>query len=169
MHQIQATRVEQHLSFTFEKNLVYWETGPLLAGPWTEVKVNMDNNCYWNTAGQDVTFVGLSLEKWRQQEGRDQHSIIADPLFVDPAKGDFRLKPNSPALKIGFEPFDSAQAGVYGDAAWIAKANDATYPPLQWPPDPPAMAIQDGFEKPPSGPSRRAPRSMSRTRATPSK
>ncbi len=37
LHQIQATRVEQHLSFTFEKNIVYWETGPLLAGPWTKI------------------------------------------------------------------------------------------------------------------------------------
>jgi hypothetical protein len=151
MHQVQATRVEEHLSFTFERNLVYWETGPLLAGPWTEVKVSMDNNCYWNAAGREVTFAGMQLEKWQQKEGHDRHSIIADPLFVDPAKGDFRLKPDSPALKIGFEPFDYTKAGVYGDPAWIAKADEATYPPLEWPPDPPAMAIKDGFEKPAVG------------------
>jgi len=147
MHQVQATRVEEHLSFTFERNLVFWETGPLLAGPWTQVQANMDNNCYWNTAGKDVTFVGMSLEQWRQRHKRDEHSIITDPLFVHPAKGDFRLKPDSPALKIGFEPFDYTQAGVYGDPAWVQKANNATYPPLEWPPDPPAMAIMDGFEK----------------------
>jgi len=151
MHQIQATRVEEHLSFTFERNLVYWETGPLLAGPWNEVKVSMDNNCYWNAAGQDVTFVGMSLAQWRQRHKRDEHSIVADPLFVDPAKGDFRLKPDSPALKIGFEPFDYTQAGAYGDPTWVEKANSATYPPLEWPPDPPAMAIKDGFEKLPVG------------------
>ena len=52
LHQVQATRIESHLSFTFEKNIVYWETGPLLAGPWTKITINMDNNCYWNTAGQ---------------------------------------------------------------------------------------------------------------------
>mgnify|MGYP000945621050 FL=1 len=90
MHQVQATRVEEHLSFTFEKNLVFWETGPLLAGPWTQVKVNMDKNCYWNAAGQDVTFVGMSLEQWRQK-GHDLHSVIADPGFVDAKKLDFRL------------------------------------------------------------------------------
>jgi hypothetical protein len=151
MHQVQATRVEEHLSFTFEKNLVSWEKGPLLAGPWNEVKVNMDNNCYWNTAGKGVTFVGMSLDQWRQRHKRDEHSIVADPLFVDAAKCDFRLRPDSPALKIGFEPFDYTQAGVYGDPAWIAKADDTTYPPLEWPPDPPAMAIKDGFEKPAIG------------------
>ncbi|MGE5297241.1 MAG: right-handed parallel beta-helix repeat-containing protein, partial [Solirubrobacterales bacterium] len=151
MHQVQATRVENHLSFTFERNIVYWQTGPLLAGPWAEVQVNMDNNCYWNAAGQDVTFIGMPLDQWRQQEGRDQHSIVEDPLFVDPARGDFHLKPDSPALTIGFKPFDYAEAAVYGDPAWIAKANEVTYPPLEWPPDPPAMAIKDGFEKPAVG------------------
>jgi len=150
LHQVQATRVEEHLSFTFEKNLVFWETGSLLAGPWTQVKVNMDKNCYWNAAGQDVTFVGMSLEQWRQK-GHDLHSVIADPGFVDAKKLDFRLKPDSPAIKIGFEPFDYTRAGVYGEAAWIAKANEATYPPVEWPPDPPAMAINDGFERPAVG------------------
>jgi hypothetical protein len=140
LHQIQATRVEPHLSFTFEKNIVYWETGPLLAGPWTQVNINMDNNCYWNTAGQPVTFAGLSLEQWRQQKKHDEHSIIADPRFVDPRNGDFHLKPDSPALKLGFEPFDYTKAGVYGAAAWIAKANEVGYPPLEWPPEGPQGA-----------------------------
>ncbi len=140
LHQLQATRVEQHLSFTFEKNVVYWETGPLLAGPWTKITINMDNNCYWNTADQPVTFAGLSLDQWREQKGHDKNAIVADPGFVDPKNHDFHLRPNSPALKIGFEPFDYAQAGVYGDAAWVAKANEVTYPPLEWPPQGPKGA-----------------------------
>jgi hypothetical protein len=140
LHQVQATRVEPHLSFTFEKNLVYWETGPLLAGRWKEININMDNNCYWNAAGEPITFAGLSLDQWREQESHDQNSIVADPGFVDPKNYDFRLKPNSPALKIGFEPFDYTQAGVYGDSAWIAKANEVKYPSLEWPPQGPKGA-----------------------------
>ncbi|MBN1506239.1 MAG: right-handed parallel beta-helix repeat-containing protein [Sedimentisphaerales bacterium] len=140
LHQVQATRVEEHLSFTFEKNVVYWETGPLLAGPWTKVRIAMDDNCYWNSAGKDVTFAGLSLDQWRQQSKHDEHSIIADPGFADVKKLDFRLKPDSPALQIGFTPFDYTQAGVYGDAAWIKKASEATYPPLEWPPTAPKGA-----------------------------
>jgi hypothetical protein len=36
---------------------------------------------------------------------------------------------------------------VYGDPAWISKANEATYPPLEWPPEEPPLAIKDDFER----------------------
>ncbi|MDI6450591.1 right-handed parallel beta-helix repeat-containing protein [Anaerobaca lacustris] len=147
LHQVQATRVEEHQSFTFANNIVYWKTGPLLAGPWTKVNIAMDNNCYWNAAGQSVNFVGIPLEKWRQEHGHDRNSIVADPLFVDPDNGDFRLKPDSPALKVGFKPFDYTRAGVYGDPAWISKANEVTYAPLEIPPDPPPVLVHDTFEQ----------------------
>ena len=135
-HQIQASRIEQHLSFTFENNIVYWKTGPLLAGPWDKVKIKMDKNCYWNATGKEVNFAGMSLQQWRER-GYDANSIVADPLFVDPNNFDFRLKPDCPALKIGFKPFDYSKAGVYGDAAWIDKARNVTFPPLEKPPGPP--------------------------------
>lgn len=151
LHQVQATRVEDHLSFTFEKNIVSWKTGPLLAGRWKEVRVAMDNNCYWNTAGNKIDFVGLSLEQWRKDLGRDVSSVVADPLFVDPENHDFRLKPDSPAFKLGFKEFDYTKAGVYGNAAWIAKAGAVEYPPLEMPPGPPAVNVSDTFEKTPVG------------------
>jgi len=150
LHQIQATRVEEHLSFTFENNIVYWTEGPLLSGRWKEVNIVMDKNCYWNAAGEDIKPAGLSLEQWRQL-GRDKNSIIADPMFVDPDRYDFRLDPNSPAIELGFKPFDYTQAGVYGDRRWIRKAVGVTFPELQIAPDPPPVSINDNFESVPIG------------------
>ncbi len=120
--QIAATRVEDHLSFTLEHNIVYWKTGALFGGPWDRIRAKVDHNCYFNAAGDPVTFAGKDLQAWRAH-GYDQHSIIADPLFVDAENNDYRLKPNSPALKIGFQPFDYSEAGVYGDANWVEKAS----------------------------------------------
>lgn len=50
-----------------------------------------------------------------QRSGVDTHSRAVDPLFVDPENHDFRLKPNSPALKMGFVPFDLSKVGLRSD------------------------------------------------------
>jgi hypothetical protein len=36
---------------------------------------------------------------------------MADPLFVDPEQGDFRLRPGSLAAQIGFEEWDLMDVG----------------------------------------------------------
>jgi hypothetical protein len=154
-HQLQATRVENHLSFSFENNIVCWTTGPALAGPWEKLSFASRNNCWWNAAGAPVTFAGKTLEAW-QAAGHEQGSVVADPRFIDPARGDFRLRPDSPALALGFEPFDYGQAGVYGDPAWVAKANSEVFPPLELPPERPPVPVSLTFErdtpgKPPRG------------------
>jgi len=58
--------------------------------------------------------VATEWEAW-QMDGADRHSMIADPLFVDAASGDFHLKPNSPALKLGFKPIPLESIGPYPD------------------------------------------------------
>ncbi|MFO7974235.1 MAG: right-handed parallel beta-helix repeat-containing protein [Candidatus Hydrogenedentota bacterium] len=42
----------------------------------------------------------------------DQHSLTADPLFVDVQAGNYRLNENSPAEQIGFEPIDMDSFGL---------------------------------------------------------
>lgn len=44
--------------------------------------------------------------------GADAHSVSANPLFVNPGQGDFRVRPESPAFKIGFRNFDMTDFGV---------------------------------------------------------
>lgn len=60
---------------------------------------------------------GVPLSDWhkkygRERDGYDTHSIVADPMFVDMANGDYRLRPESPALKLGFQPIDVSKIGI---------------------------------------------------------
>jgi parallel beta-helix repeat protein len=78
------------------------------------------DNLYYNTAGAPVTFSKLSLKSW-QSMGEDLGSMIADPLFTCPGNtngchDDYSLQAGSPALSVGFQPFDSelSQAGYQG-------------------------------------------------------
>jgi hypothetical protein len=62
----------------------------------------------------------LSWDEWRAL-GQDAHSLLDDPEFVDAAKGDYRLRPDSPALKLGFQPIPFDKMGPYQDelrATW---------------------------------------------------
>jgi membrane-associated protease RseP (regulator of RpoE activity) len=50
--------------------------------------------------------------KLAAQSGRDAHSIVAAGRFLDPARGDFRVSDDSPALSLGFVNFPMDQFGV---------------------------------------------------------
>ncbi|HEY3415144.1 MAG TPA: right-handed parallel beta-helix repeat-containing protein [Armatimonadota bacterium] len=108
--QIQRTRMEPHLSFTFERNVVYYRQGVLLGSNWGDANFTMDYNLYWNPK-DSVRFLSHPLNEWQKDKGKELHSVVADPGFVDPEHGDFHLKPGSPALKIGFKPWDYTKAG----------------------------------------------------------
>jgi hypothetical protein len=38
--------------------------------------------------------------------------VFADPLFVDPANNDYRVRPESPALRLGFKNFEMGRWGI---------------------------------------------------------
>ena len=110
--QLQRSRDnEDHLSFTFERNIVYWAEGPLLHSNWTNRRYRLDRNLYFNVAGRPINCAGRSFQAW-QAEGQDRHSRVADPMFVSPPEGDYRLKKGSPALKLGFKTIDTSGVGI---------------------------------------------------------
>ncbi|MEY3548539.1 MAG: hypothetical protein RLZZ552_906, partial [Verrucomicrobiota bacterium] len=121
-YQVKRSRAEDHLSFTFEKNIIVFDRGELLGSNWTGTTANFLNkdNVYWDSSGRPVTFTDkkLPLAEW-QKKGQDLGSLVADPLFADAARRDFRLKPGSPALALGIKSIDVAAMGVLrDDPAW---------------------------------------------------
>jgi hypothetical protein len=146
--------VEDHISFFFEHNLVVWENAELFDGSWDDANVILENNLYWRRDGEPIRFSGdRALEAW-QATGKDRGSVVADPLFADLSAGDYRLEPGSPALDIGFRPFDWRRAGVYGDPEWVALAEDIEFPAVEFAPLPPPLppvTIDEDFEGYPLG------------------
>jgi hypothetical protein len=110
--QLQRTRPEPHTSFFLERNIVDWNNAHLVLGNnWWDSHYRLDYNLYWNQGRPIRFFADFSFRQWQQKFNQDRHSIVADPLFVAPENDDFRLKEHSPALAVGFKPFDAARAG----------------------------------------------------------
>jgi len=122
--QIQRTRDEEHISFHFRHNIVYWDNeGSLFGNNWKGGKrgvkagkptehYELGPNLYWHAPEKQEIFPGKkTLAQWQAETGQDEGSRVADPLFENPAAGDFRLKSGSPAEKIGFTPFDDTAVG----------------------------------------------------------
>lgn len=96
------------------RNLIYYTEG-MAVGNYGSRNTGpdvcaFDRNLYWNASGKPVLFGNKSFSEW-QAAGQDKNSLIADPLFVDPARGNFTLRPGSPAVQIGFEPWDWSAVG----------------------------------------------------------
>ncbi|NQV33825.1 MAG: PDZ domain-containing protein [Phycisphaeraceae bacterium] len=87
----------------------YRPAGGMPATAWGKV---MDENI--------VHRVGVTepqpVPKMREQSKRDTNTIMADALFINAAKGDFRVHDNSPALRLGFVNFPMDQFGVRSPA-----------------------------------------------------
>jgi hypothetical protein len=120
MYQIQATRVEDHKSFSFTNNIILFNEGVLYQGPWLKMNVEVDKNIYWKF-DRPVYFIDKTFKDW-QKNGYDNHSFIEDPGFKDPEKDDFSIRNQKSIKKINFIPFDYSKYGVYGNEAWKNKA-----------------------------------------------
>jgi len=102
-----------------ESRYIYRVRYPPLNGKWVD---EIDYNLLYNYADgfPAINYVprkgqnpkeGETWEEW-QALGYDRHSKFDDPLFIDPANGDFRVRPESPALKLGFYNFTMEHFGL---------------------------------------------------------
>lgn len=85
---------------------------------WSPINISYNHNLIF--PGKGDMFMALhgygpaNWEKWLET-GMDKDSVISDPMFIDPAKNDYRLKPQSPAFAIGFEKIPTEKIGLYKD------------------------------------------------------
>jgi hypothetical protein len=102
------------------RGAIYQVIFPPLRGP---IAREIDYNVFFNDTGKflvTVTHRGSKTAIWHtlnqsRDLGFDKHSVYADPLFVAPDKGDYRVRPESPAIRRGFINFDVASVGLLED------------------------------------------------------
>lgn len=116
-YQLMRTRAEDHLSFSFTRNVVVFDSGELLGSNWTGAtnQFRMEGNLYWDqrlaNRAEDMRLGGRSWQEWRRS-GQDVTSMIADPLLIDPQHPEKGLRSDSPAFKLGFKAVDLGGVGV---------------------------------------------------------
>lgn len=119
--QVRRSLGEDHLSFHFLNNIVFFDSGETLYtgtySDWATGDYVFEYNDWYGAGACDLDWAGASWAEW-QAGGQDTASVVADPLFTDPFNLDFTLEEGSPAVSIGFEPFDLDAAGLYGDPEW---------------------------------------------------
>ena len=90
----------------FRRNIVFTPYRPIRVDkPWGK-------QCDYNLLHQDGAAGPAPATVLANASGLDEHSIIADAMFVNPAAGDYRVQDGSPALKLGFKNFPMDQFGV---------------------------------------------------------
>jgi len=90
----------------FQRNIVWRETYAPAGMRKTDQREGVDYNLVHERGATP-----RPAEKLREFGG-DEHSVVADAMFVDPLAGDYRVKAGSPALKLGFENFPMDRFGV---------------------------------------------------------
>lgn len=100
-----------------ERNIFYYSDPEALliaGGNLTPEVLRADHNLYYapGVATPRIRVRGIaSFAQW-QERGFDRNSVIADPRFLDPAKDDYALRPDSPAFALGFQAIDTRRVGL---------------------------------------------------------
>ena len=96
----------------FVNNIVYVERGPLVGNNVLKIGGVWANNVWYDTRGVEAALLDrVGWDEWTKS-GRESNGVFADPLFVNAKEFDFSLRPDSPALRLGFRPFDLSAAGA---------------------------------------------------------
>ena len=107
------TKNEEHNSLTATNNIFVTDNAPMYAFDTKSDWFVDDSNLYWDYDRGGKVLSGHTTKLFDRDSlvivaarGYYNNAIFKDPLFKDPANRDFTLADNSPALEIGFVPFE---------------------------------------------------------------
>ena len=103
-------RIGEHCAVTIEGNIIYLREGEVYRSQWPEHRFVIRRNLVWDANRRPLFCAGRPWQEWQREE-YDTESVVADPLFANPERGDFTLAADSPAFAIGFVPFDVSDVG----------------------------------------------------------
>ena len=108
-----VTRHEDHNSLTATNNIMVTDDNPMYAFDTKKDWFRDDSNLYWDYDRGGKVLSGHTTKLFDRDSlvivkarGYYNNAVFMDPLFKDPANRDFTLAENSPALEIGFKPFE---------------------------------------------------------------
>ncbi len=107
-------RREARLGLIIESN-IFCSTGSAAFSNCTPAMFSSDRNLFWST-GEKPLYMSAKegdvlFEDRVAKFAADEHSVYADPLFLNPEEGNFTLSPSSPAFALGFKPIDTSDIG----------------------------------------------------------
>ena len=113
-------------AFTFKNNIVHTDgAGSVCFRVDSTLVGAVDYNTYYATNGACVGYHGgdtrPTIDQWRAATGQDAYSLAYDPLFVDPATGDYHLSSTAGSWHAGLFTADATSsrcidAGAPGDS-----------------------------------------------------
>ena len=95
-------------SSVFTKNIFLRLGGNIRLEHVLRENAKFEKNLFWQDDPADTLARILNKEAL---QGQHAGSVIANPLLTDPESGDFSLREDSPALKLGFKPIDMSTVG----------------------------------------------------------
>ena len=113
---LRGQRDEDHPRMVFENNILIANERPVYS-LYSQLQhgIGAGRNIIWSLSGKEPYMYNVgddyySFERWQNELGFDEGSIVADPLIPGLSEFDFTIAADSPAIALGFKPLPDCVA-----------------------------------------------------------